>query len=83
MHGSKVAPVEPGGERLREFYRLKDRGIQLLLVPVPSKAEIYPEKILPGVDISEDDTSSSLRLFYDELRAARSAMESRVVPQLV
>jgi hypothetical protein len=49
--------------------QLKDRGIQLLLVPVPAKAEIYPEKVLPGIDISENDTSSSLRLFYDELRA--------------
>jgi hypothetical protein len=49
--------------------QLKRRGIQLLLVPVPSKAEIYPEKILPGVDISGGDPTPSLQLFYDELHA--------------
>jgi len=49
--------------------QLKKRGIQLLLVPIPSKAEIYPEKILPGVDISGRDPTPSLQLFYDELRA--------------
>jgi hypothetical protein len=49
--------------------QLKERGIQLLLVPVPSKAEIYPEKILPEVDISGKDTAPYLRLFYDELRS--------------
>jgi hypothetical protein len=49
--------------------QLKKRGIELLLVPVPSKAEIYPEKILPGVDISGGDPNPSLQLFYDELRA--------------
>jgi hypothetical protein len=49
--------------------QLKRRGIQLLLVPIPSKAEIYPEKISPGVDISGGDPAPSLQLFYDELRA--------------
>jgi SGNH hydrolase-like domain, acetyltransferase AlgX len=49
--------------------QLKERGIRLLLVPVPSKAEIYPEKTLPGVAISGNEMTSSLPLFYDELRA--------------
>jgi hypothetical protein len=49
--------------------QLKGRGIQLLLVPVPSKAEIYPEKILPEVAISGKDPTPSLQLFYDELGA--------------
>lgn len=49
--------------------QLNERGIQLLLVPVPSKAEIYPEKVLSDTDASGNDPSPSLRLFYDELRA--------------
>src|SRR4029450_9276097 len=31
---------------------LKRRGIDLLVVPVPPKAALYPEKILPDVDLN-------------------------------
>jgi hypothetical protein len=49
--------------------QLKDRGIQLLLVPVPPKAEIYPDKILPEVHASGNDITPLVGLFYDELRS--------------
>ena len=48
--------------------QLKQRGIELLLVPVPPKASIYPEKILPESGKRDDDTDVYLRRFYDELR---------------
>ena len=51
--------------------QLKVRGIELLVVPVPPKAAIYPEKIIPGVKISGSDTAPVLRRFYDELRKAQ------------
>jgi hypothetical protein len=50
--------------------QLKARGIDLLLVPVPPKAAIYPEKILPGFNVATDDAAPLLHRFYDELRAA-------------
>jgi hypothetical protein len=49
--------------------QLKDRGIQLLLVPVPPKAEIYPDKILPEVRVSGSDLTPLMGSFYDELRS--------------
>jgi SGNH hydrolase-like domain, acetyltransferase AlgX len=51
--------------------QLKARGIDLLVVPVPPKAAIYPEKILPDIKISASDTAPMLRRFYDELRKAQ------------
>jgi alginate O-acetyltransferase complex protein AlgJ len=50
--------------------QLKARGIALVVVPVPPKAAIYPEKIVPGVDLRAADPAAVLRGFYDELRAA-------------
>jgi hypothetical protein len=50
--------------------QLKARGIDLLLVPVPPKAAIYPEKILPAFDLRTEDAAPTLHRFYDELRAA-------------
>ena len=50
--------------------QLKARGIELLVVPVPPKAAIYPEKIVPGFDVRADDAAPLLRRFYEELRAA-------------
>src|SRR5260370_19301719 len=47
---------------------LKRRGIELLLMPVPPKAAIYPEKILPDVDLHGDTAAPFLARFYDELR---------------
>src|SRR6266511_4306686 len=48
--------------------QLKQRGIDLLLVPVPPKATIYPEKILPDVDLHGETAAPFLARFYDELR---------------
>ncbi len=48
--------------------QLKKRGIELLLMPVPPKAAIYPEKILPDVDLHSETAAPYLARFYDELR---------------
>jgi alginate O-acetyltransferase complex protein AlgJ len=50
--------------------QLKARGIDLLVVPVPPKAAIYPEKILPGFDVGRDDSAPVPHRFYQELRAS-------------
>jgi SGNH hydrolase-like domain, acetyltransferase AlgX len=47
--------------------QLKRREIDLLLVPVPPKAAIYPEKILPDVDLHGETAAPFLARFYDEL----------------
>ena len=48
--------------------QLKKRGIDLLLMPVPPKAAIYPEKTLPDVDLHGEPAAPYLARFYDELR---------------
>jgi hypothetical protein len=48
--------------------QLKKRGIDLLLMPVPPKAAIYPEKILPDIDLHGETAAPYLAQFYDELR---------------
>ena len=48
--------------------QLKKRGIDLLLMPVPPKAAIYPEKILTEVDLHGETAAPFLARFYDELR---------------
>ena len=48
--------------------QLKKRGIDLLLLPVPPKAAIYPEKILPDVDLHGQSAAPVLARFYQELR---------------
>jgi len=50
--------------------QLKARGIDLLVVPVPPKAAIYPEKVSKGFDAGAADPAPVLRRFYEELRAA-------------
>jgi hypothetical protein len=50
--------------------QLKARGIELVVVPVPPKAAVYPEKIVPGLDVRTTDPAPMLRRFYDELRTA-------------
>ena len=48
--------------------QLKKRGIELLLLPVPPKAAIYPEKILPNVDLHGEPAAPWLARFYQVLR---------------
>ncbi|MDP9005226.1 MAG: hypothetical protein M3N12_10620, partial [Verrucomicrobiota bacterium] len=50
--------------------QLKARGIDLLVVTVPPKAAVYPEKILPGFHARTDDAAPLLHRFYEELRVA-------------
>ncbi|MEY2501623.1 MAG: alginate O-acetyltransferase complex protein AlgJ [Verrucomicrobiota bacterium] len=50
--------------------QLKARGIELIVVPVPPKASVYPEKMVPGHDVRANDPAAVLHQFYDELRAA-------------
>jgi hypothetical protein len=50
--------------------QLKARGIELVVVPVPPKAAIYPEKIVPGFDVRTADPAPALHRFYEELRGA-------------
>lgn len=50
--------------------QLKARGIELLVVPVPPKAAIYPDKIVAGFDVRANDPAPTLHRFYEELRAA-------------
>src|SRR4051812_6525503 len=56
---------------IADFHQqLKARGIELLVVPVPAKAAIYPEKIVAGVDPRTTNPAPVLHRFYDKLRAA-------------
>lgn len=48
--------------------QLKQRGIDLLVVPVPPKAEIYPEKIAADVDLHGESPAPFLTSFLGELR---------------
>jgi acetyltransferase AlgX (SGNH hydrolase-like protein) len=48
--------------------QLKKRGVDLLLVPVPPKAAIYPEKIVPDVDLHGETAAPLLTRFYEDLR---------------
>ena len=50
--------------------QLKARGIALVVVPVPPKAAIYPEKIVPGSNPAATDSAPMLHRFYEELGAA-------------
>jgi len=50
--------------------QLKERGIDLLVVPVPPKAAIYPEKILAAFNVESDDAAPFLHRFYEELRTS-------------
>ena len=49
--------------------QLKQHGIELVLVPVPPKAAIYPEKFSPQFRVGAEDLAPYLHQFYDELRA--------------
>ena len=47
--------------------QLKERGIALIVVPVPLKAEVYPEKVAADLPAPADDPAPALAAFYDEL----------------
>lgn len=65
-HTSDLADPVPA---ILDFHQqLKARGIELVVVPVPPKAAIYPEKIVPGFDVRAADPAPMLHRFYDELR---------------
>ena len=48
--------------------QLKHRGIGLILVPVPPKPAIYPDRVIPGLDLNGEDPQPYLTRFYDQLR---------------
>src|SRR3954469_7336799 len=50
--------------------QLKARGIDLLVVPVPPKAAVYPEKIVAGYNAAANDPAATLHRFYEELASA-------------
>jgi alginate O-acetyltransferase complex protein AlgJ len=50
--------------------QLKAHGIDLLVVPVPPKAAIYPEKIFPGFSAGKDNAAPVMHRFFEELRTA-------------
>lgn len=53
-----------------DFHRqLRERGIDLLLVPVPPKVSVYPEKFSAAATVTAV-AAPYLRQFYEELRAA-------------
>ncbi len=66
--GSRGKPADPLPAILDFHRQLKERGIELVLVPVPPKAAIYPEKFsaAAGVTIA---AAPYLRAFYEQLRA--------------
>ena len=50
--------------------QLNEKGIGLLVVPVPPKAAVYAEEIVAGFDANKEDPAPFLHRFYEELRAA-------------
>ncbi|MBV9488235.1 MAG: hypothetical protein JO069_00730 [Verrucomicrobia bacterium] len=68
-HAPKPEFADPFPAIVDFYQQLKARGITLLLVPVPPKAAVYPEKVVPGPAVSEDVTSPFLDRFYNKLRA--------------
>jgi hypothetical protein len=50
--------------------QLKARGVELIVVPVPPKAAVYPEKIVAGSNAAANNTAPMLHRFYQELTAA-------------
>src|SRR5262249_4731544 len=65
-HKSEAADPIPA---IVDFHdELKRRGIDLLLMPVPPKAAINHEKILPDVHLHGETAAPYPARFYDELR---------------
>lgn len=65
---SRGKPADPLPAIFDFHHQLRERGIELVLVPVPPKAGIYPDKFsaAAGVMIA---AAPYLRAFYEELRA--------------
>jgi acetyltransferase AlgX (SGNH hydrolase-like protein) len=64
----KAESADPIPAILDFHNELKKRGIDLLLMPVPPKAAIYPEKILPDLDLHGETAAPYLGQFYDALQ---------------
>ncbi len=47
--------------------QLKDRGITLIVVPVPPKAEVFPENVAADLPAPASDPAPALATFYGEL----------------
>ncbi len=67
-HAPKPETADPLPAILDFNQQLKDRGISLILVPVPPKAEIYPDKVAADLAAPAGDPDPALAAFYDELR---------------
>lgn len=68
MKDPELAHQPAAGDCIRQFAaQLKERGIQLLFVPVPLKPMIYHEMIAPGSS-PESITHPDAAAFYDQLR---------------
>ena len=74
---SKPEQADPLPAILDFNQQLKERGIALIVVPVPPKAEIYPEKVTGDISGSKravvlpaltGDPDPALAAFYEELR---------------
>jgi alginate O-acetyltransferase complex protein AlgJ len=66
-HKSSSADPIPA---IADFHRqLKERGIELLLLPVPPKAAIYPDKLGLANVAGPTENAPYLEEFYKELRA--------------
>lgn len=66
---SRKADVADPIPAILDFQRqLRERGIDLLLVPVPPKAAVYPEKIASGAPLAGADAAPYMHAFYDELK---------------
>jgi len=71
-HKSEWADAIPA---VVDFHRqLRERGIELLLVPVPPKAALYPEKLGLEASLGAAATTPYLQEFYKELRAREVAV---------
>ena len=53
-----------------DFHRqLQERGIALLVVPVPAKAAVYPDKLGLLTTVAPEEAAPYLQEFYQELRS--------------
>jgi alginate O-acetyltransferase complex protein AlgJ len=67
-NANRGKPADPLPAILDFHRQLKERGIELVLMPVPPKAAIYPDKFSAAAAVTIA-SAPYLRAFYDELRA--------------